>query len=260
MTFFSSISVGYSLSGLAVGFLVGLTGVGGGSLMTPILVLIFGIHPATAVGTDLLFASMTKSVGSMVHGFNETVDWQITRRLATGSVPATAATLVALNYLGPADGGSLISTVLGIALILTAVTLIFRKAIVAFAARHAGELDPRRTRILTIATGALLGIVVSLSSVGAGAIGVTALILLYPRLPTTRIVGSDIAHAVPLTLVAGLGHWLLGSVDWLLLNALLLGSLPGIVIGSLVAARIPDTVLRPILAATLVLVGSKLAL
>jgi uncharacterized membrane protein YfcA len=260
MTFFSSISAGYSLSGFAVGFLVGLTGVGGGSLMTPILVLLFGIHPATAVGTDLLFASVTKSVGSMVHGFNETVDWRITRRLAMGSVPATAVTLVALHYLGPAGGGSLISTVLGIALIVTALTLVFRKTIVAFAARHLGEADPRRTRILTIITGAVLGTVVSLSSVGAGAIGVTALILLYPRLPTARIIGSDIAHAVPLTLVAGLGHWLLGSVDWLLLNALLLGSVPGIIVGSLVSARVPDTVLRPILAATLVVVGSKLAL
>jgi uncharacterized membrane protein YfcA len=260
MTFLSSISAGYSLSGFAVGFLVGLTGVGGGSLMTPLLVLLFGIHPATAVGTDLLFASVTKSVGSVVHGFNATVDWQITRRLALGSVPATAVTLVALRYLGPAGESSLISTVLGFALILTAITLVFRKSLVALAARHVGALDPRRTRALTIATGAVLGAVVSLSSVGAGAVGVTALILLYPKLPTTRIVGSDIAHAVPLTLIAGLGHWLLGSVDWLLLNALLLGSVPGIILGSMVSARVPDTVLRPILAATLVVVGSKLAL
>ena len=260
MTFLSSISAGYSLSGFAVGFLVGLTGVGGGSLMTPILVLLFGIHPATAVGTDLLFASVTKSVGSMVHGFNATVDWRITRRLALGSVPATAATLIALHYLGSSGGSSLISTVLGFALLLTAVTLVFRKSIVTLAQRHFAEPDPRRTHVLTITTGAFLGIVVSLSSIGAGAIGVTALILLYPRLPTARIVGSDIAHAVPLTLVAGLGHWLLGSVDWLLLNALLLGSVPGIIVGSIVSARVPDTVLRPILAATLVVVGSKLAL
>jgi uncharacterized protein len=260
MTFLSSISAGYSLSGFVVGLLVGLTGVGGGSLMTPILVLVFGIHPATAVGTDLLFASVTKSVGSMVHGFNATVDWQITRHLALGSVPATIVTLAVLGYFGLSGESSLISTVLGVALIATAMTLFFRRAIVAFAARHVGQLDARRTLILTVVTGAFLGTVVSLSSVGAGALGVTALILLYPRLSTARIVGTDIAHAVPLTLVAGLGHWLLGSVDWLLLNSLLLGSLPGIVIGSLVSARVPDNVLRPILASTLVVVGSKLAL
>jgi uncharacterized membrane protein YfcA len=260
MTFLSSISAGYSLSGFVVGLLVGLTGVGGGSLMTPILVLLFGIHPATAVGTDLLFASVTKSVGSMVHGFNATVDWQITRRLALGSVPATIVTLMTLYYFGLSGESSLISTVLGVALIATAMTLFFRRAIVAFAARHVGQLDAHRTLILTVATGAFLGTVVSLSSVGAGALGVTALILLYPRLSTARIVGTDIAHAVPLTLVAGLGHWLLGSVDWLLLNSLLLGSLPGIVIGSLASARVPDNVLRPILASTLVVVGSKLAL
>jgi uncharacterized membrane protein YfcA len=260
MTFLSSISAGYSLSGFVVGLLVGLTGVGGGSLMTPILVLLFGIHPATAVGTDLLFASVTKSVGSMVHGFNATVDWRIARQLVFGSVPATIVTLAALHYFGTYGESSLISTVLGVALIATAMTLFFRRAIVAFAARHVGQLDARRTLILTVVTGAFLGTVVSLSSVGAGALGVTALILLYPRLSTARIVGTDIAHAVPLTLVAGLGHWLLGSVDWLLLNSLLLGSLPGIVIGSLVSARVPDNVLRPILASTLVVVGSKLAL
>jgi uncharacterized membrane protein YfcA len=252
----------YSASGFFVGVLVGLTGVGGGSLMTPLLVLLFGIHPATAVGTDLLFASITKTGGTLVHGFSNTVDWKITRRLALGSVPATALTLLVLAYFsrGTAEGSShFITTVLGFALIVTAVALVFRKWILDFFASRVGELEDKRARTLTVVLGVVLGVLVSLSSVGAGAIGVTALLILYPRLPVARIVGSDIAHAVPLTLIAGAGHWLLGSIDWQLLGSLLVGSLPGIAIGSYVTTRIPDKVLRPILASTLAVVGGRLA-
>jgi uncharacterized membrane protein YfcA len=252
----------YSVSGFAVGMLVGLTGVGGGSLMTPLLVLLFGIHPATAVGTDLLYASITKVGGTCIHGLNKTVDWRITARLASGSVPAAGLAVVVLYclHLTPEKSSVLHASVLGMALILTAITLISRQRILNIAATYIGELDPRRTTTLTVMAGALLGILVSLSSVGAGAIGITALLFLYPRLPTVKIVGSDIAHAVPLTLVAGIGHWLLGSVDWLLLNSLLIGSLPGVVVGSYLAAHIPSKVLRPVLAATLLVVGCKLAL
>jgi uncharacterized protein len=252
----------YSLSGFVVGVLVGMTGVGGGSLMTPLLILLFGIHPATAVGSDLLYAAATKTAGTLAHGLNDTIEWRIVGRLAAGSVPTTALTLFALSKLdlGGAAAGQLITGVLGVALFVTAGALIFRRQIVNAYGERLGRLDARRTRILTIATGAVLGVLVSISSVGAGAIGVSALVLLYPRLPTARIVGSDIAHAVPLTLLAGIGHWIMGSVDWHLIGSLLAGSLPGIFLGSYMSSRVPDTVLRLTLATTLIIVGSKLVL
>jgi uncharacterized membrane protein YfcA len=257
-----SVDLLYAISGFCVGLLVGMTGVGGGSLMTPLLILLFGIHPATAVGTDLLYAAATKSCGTLVHGLNRNIDWRVVGRLAAGSVPTTTLTLLALSGFGIYSGAArgLITTVLSGALATTAAVLIFRREILAFFAAHIGELSPRRTTALTVLLGAALGVLVSISSVGAGALGVTAIILLYPRLPTARIVGSDIAHAVPLTLVAGLGHWMLGSIDWHLLGALLAGSLPGIVIGSYMSVRVPDAVLRFTLAATLLLIAGKLAL
>ena len=252
--------LGYSAAGFAVGLLVGLTGVGGGSLMTPVLVLLFGIQPVTAVGTDLLYASITKSAGTVVHGLNRSVDWRITRRLLMGSVPATAATLLALYYLAPHSRSShLISIILGLALILTAISLLLRNRVLHYAGRGVGRISQARISTLTVTTGAALGVLVSLSSVGAGALGITALIFLYPTLPTARIVGSDIAHAVPLTLLAGLGHWAMGSVDLGLLGTLILGSLPGIVLGSYLSSRVPDAVLRFVLAITLAVVGGKLA-
>jgi len=249
-------------SGFFVGLLVGQTGVGGGSLMTPILVLLFGIHPATAVGTDLLYASATKSVGTLVHGLNNTVDWRMVRRLASGSIPATVVALLAISHYdvtGPASG-RIISLVLGIMLLLTAVSLIFRQYFLNLAGPMLYRVTPRQAARLTVATGAILGALVTLSSVGAGAIGVTALLMLYPRAPLAVIVGSDIAHAVPLTLVAGVGHWWLGSVDWPLLASLLSGSIPGIILGSYLSARVPDAVLRPILATVLCVVGGRLVL
>jgi hypothetical protein len=190
------------------------------------------------------------------------VDWRVAGRLTSGSVPATAATLLTLYHLGPTTEktASFISTMLGVALILSAISLMCRNKIQGLAATYGGPSDPGRTAMFTVATGAVLGVLVSLSSVGAGALGVTVLILLYPHFPMARIVGSDIAHAVPLTLVAGTGYWLLGSIDTLLLGSLLLGSLPGIVVGSLASGRVPDRVLRPILAATLAAVGIKLLL
>jgi uncharacterized membrane protein YfcA len=250
----------YSLAGIAVGILVGLTGVGGGSLMTPLLVLAFGFHPVTAVGTDLLYASATKTVGTAVHGFSGTVDWKIVRRMAFGSVPATLVTLGLLGYAGARFDGTqhLITVMLGIALIATAIAMIFRSRIVAFYAGATDRLSDGQVRNLTIALGTVLGVLVSLSSVGAGALGMTMLLILYPRHPVNRLVGSDIAHAVPLTLIAGAGHWLLGSIDFVLLGALLLGSIPGIILGSLIANRVPERVLRSILAGTLAVVGGKL--
>ncbi len=252
----------HAIAGALVGLLVGMTGVGGGSLMTPLLVLMFGFAPATAVGTDLLFASMTKTVGSGVHGFRGTVDWQIVRRLASGSLPGAVVTLVALNALGKPGVATqhAITLVLGATLIATAVAILFRTKIVVWATRTFGTRDASHRGIATIVLGLILGILVSISSVGAGAIGVTALIVLYPGMPVARIVGSDIAHAVPLTLVAGLGHWLIGTVDLTLLASLLVGSVPAVIVGSLIGSRAPDRLLRPILAAVLVMVGTKLLL
>ncbi len=254
-----SINPLYSLSGFFVGLLVGQTGMGGGSLMTPLLILLFGVHPATAVGTDLLYASATKTVGTLVHGLNHTVQWRIVALLAAGSVPATALTLLVISHydLSGSTAAIIISNVLGVMLLLTAVSLIFRRQFLAFAGMRllAGNAHAPAGRCWPVVVGVVLGVLVTISSVGAGAIGVTALLLLYPRLPMAVVVGSDIAHAVPLTLVAGIGHWFLGSVDWPLLTSLLTGSVPGIIIGSYLSAHVPDFVLRPILAITLLVVG-----
>ena len=252
-------SLVYPLSGVLVGMLVGLTGVGGGSLMTPLL-LAFGVHPTTAVGTDLLYAAATKTVGTGVHHAGGTVDWKIVRRLALGSVPCTAISLFVLAHYGTASPAltEAIKLVLGIGLLLTAVSIFFRRQLAAWVARRFGRPSDRRAAWLTIVAGAILGVLVSLSSVGAGAVGVTVLILLYPDLPLARIVGSDIAHAVPLTLIAGTGHWLLGDVNPGLLGALLCGSIPGILAGSWLARRLPEFGLRPALATVLLLVGANL--
>jgi hypothetical protein len=251
----------YSLSGFAVGLLVGMTGVGGGSLMTPLLILLFGVHPATAVGTDLLYAAATKTGGSLVHGFARSIDWRVVRRLAAGSIPATVLTLVVLSYFKISGEASrnLITFVLSLALFITAFVLVFGQSIVGIYRARFAELDTRRTSRGTVLVGVLLGVLVSISSVGAGAIGVIALVLLYPQLPMAKIVGSDIAHAVPLTLVAGLGHWTMGAVDWQIIASLLVGSLPGIFIGSYFAVRIPERALQLILAATLFVVASRIA-
>ncbi|MGD0503930.1 MAG: sulfite exporter TauE/SafE family protein [Steroidobacteraceae bacterium] len=246
-----------ALSGFAVGAIVGLTGVGGGSLMTPLLVLLFGIHPATAVGTDLLHAAITKTGGTYVHAKQGRVDWRITGLLACGSVPAAVATLWALHAVTGGLGDSkIITTTLGVALLLTAGVLVLRSCLRRWSKTQG--MGVTRHPVFTVLTGVALGFLVSISSVGAGALGVTALFFLYPRLSAARVVGSDLAHAVPLTLVAGCGHWLFGTVDWALLGSLLVGSLPGIYIGSQFAGRIPDPALRILLAAMLVVVGTKL--
>ncbi|HXD46783.1 MAG TPA: sulfite exporter TauE/SafE family protein [Pseudolabrys sp.] len=251
----------FSLSGFVVGLLVGMTGVGGGSLMTPLLILLFGVHPATAVGTDLLYAAATKAGGSLVHGLARSIDWLVVRRLALGSVPATVATLAFLSRLDLESSGarSFITFVLSFALFMTALVLVFGGPLVAFYRARVEALDVRHTAISTVLVGVALGVLVSISSVGAGAIGVVALVLLYPQLPMSRIVGSDIAHAVPLTLIAGSGHWLIGSVDWHIIGSLLAGSLPGIFIGSYFAVRIPERALKLVLASVLFVVAGRMA-
>ena len=228
--------------------------------MTPLLVLLFGFHPATAVGTDLLYASVTKSVGTVVHHKGQTVDWKIVGSLACGSVPAAVLTLTIMACLGVngAHSAFVLNVLLGSALLVTSVAVFFRPWILRFAGHHIHEMDVRRVTRWTVLLGAVLGVLVSITSVGAGALGTTALLILYPKLPVARIAGSDIAHAVPLTLIAGIGHWLLGSVDLTLMLSLLAGSIPGIIVGSLLATRSSDAVLRPILAATLLLSSVKL--
>jgi uncharacterized protein len=250
----------YVASGFGVGLLVGMTGVGGGSLMTPLLILLFGIHPATAVGTDLLYAAATKTGGSVVHNWARSIHWRAVLRLAAGSIPASIATLAFLAWLDLPTGAlrSLINSVLSVALLLTALALIFRKLVIDKLRARMERYDDATIARATVVLGVVLGVLVSISSVGAGAIGVTALLLLYPQLPMVRIVGSDIAHAVPLTLVAGIGHWIMGSTDWQLLGVLLIGSLPGIIIGSYCAVRVPERALRLVLAAVLLLVAGRL--
>jgi len=249
----------YSGAGFCVGFLVGVTGVGGGSLMTPLLILAFGVHPSIAVGTDLLYAAITKACGTVVHGLYRTIDWRIVGWLVAGSIPTSALSLLTLFYLDiGVTSHELITKVLSGALIATAATLLLRKKALALRPSVLSDTNSRRTAAMTVAFGAVVGVLVSISSVGAGAIGVTALMLIYPHLPMRRLVGSDIAHAVPLTLLAGIGHWILGSTDLHLLGSLLIGSLPGVFLGGRVSIGVPDTALRLALAATLIITAVRL--
>ena len=260
MALLATINPLFVVSGFAIGFLVGMTGVGGGSLMTPLLILLFHVHPVTAVGTDLIYASVTKTGGSLVHGFGRTIDWRIVRRLASGSLPASVLTLILLWALKVDQSAysALVTKALGVALLATAAALLLRRRLLATYSQRVGILSDAQTRTYTIVTGVILGVLVTVSSVGAGALGVTALLLLYPELPAVRIAGSDIAHAVPLTLVAGMGHLVSGGVDTGVLISLLCGSLPGIMLASLFAPRLPDRALRIVLAFTLVAVAIRL--
>ena len=253
----------YTFSGFLVGLIVGITGVGGGSLMTPLLVLLFGVSPATAVGTDLLYAALTKMGGSWVHNRKGSVDWLIVKRLALGSLPAALLSLWLLHTLQPDEKQlkGLITSVLSVALLLTALSLYLKPWLQRLASDKDGlsfELHAHHLAGATVLTGAVLGVLVTISSVGAGALGMVVLLFLYPRHAAVKLVGTDIAHAVPLTLVAGLGHAALGTVDFGLLGALLLGSLPGIWVGSHLSARIPEKVLRLVLASMLLIIGLKL--
>lgn len=255
----------YTVSGFLVGLIVGVTGVGGGSLMTPLLVLVFGVSPATAVGTDLLYASITKALGGWVHGRNGTVDWKIVGLLSIGSLPAALLTIALFKFLSLDEKvlKGLVTSVLSVALLLTATALLLKDWIKKIALREDGtiyELHHRHLPAATIITGAIVGVLVTISSIGAGVLGTVALLFLYPRLSAVKVVGTDIAHAVPLTAVAGMGHMVLGTVDLVLLGSLLLGSLPGIYIGSHLSAKVPEKVLRPILATMLLIIGTRLVL
>lgn len=247
----------YTVLGLVAGILVGLTGVGGGSLVTPVLAL-FGIPTVSAVGTDLVFAAVTKSCGTVVHRAQRSVDWRIVGLLAAGSCPVAVLTVALLATTG-LHAGKLIEGTLAVALILTGVSLCLDRERVAQFARKAARLRPLRPAI-TVAAGALLGALVTLSSIGAGALGATFLAVLYPGLEARRIAGTDIAHAVPLTVIAGIGHFTLGNVDGALLASLLVGSVPGIVLASLLSGRLPERAVRTLLALVLVAVGARFAM
>lgn len=254
------------LAGFAVGLIVGLTGVGGGSLMTPILIFFFGVKPYLAVGTDLLFAAFTKMGGTVSLARQKLVPWRVVAQLSAGSLPAAVLTLWVLRQLGPASSAvqSLMTNTLGVALLLTAAAMLYKAARGKQMARHVAtsEALQQATRArhwsLPVLFGALIGTLVTLTSVGAGAIGVSVLLLLFPLLPLPRIVAADIAYAVPLTLVAGLGHASLGSVDWPLLAKLLAGSLPGIWLGTRLMRHTPERVVRSALSVLLAYAGLKL--
>jgi uncharacterized membrane protein YfcA len=254
-------SLTYILSGFAVGLLVGMTGVGGGSLMTPLLTLLFGVTPSVAVGTDLAFASLTKGAGTITHRSRGNVQWDIVGRLCMGALPAALLATLALQYLGPLNAaiGQVIRYSIAVSVMLTVVAILFRSHMLAWVNRRPGrQLHGNKLAAATIASGALLGTLVTVSSIGAGAIGATLLVMLYPKMSPAEVAGTDIAYAVPLTAIAAAGHWWLGSINWLLLVTLLVGSVPGITLGSWAAKAVPEGFLRGLLATTLALVAFKL--
>lgn len=252
----------YVMSGALVGLVVGITGIGGGSLMTPLL-LLFGIPPHIAVGTDLLYAAITKASGVVAHHRQKTINWSITLLMVAGSIPTAIITGIILSayfedyqhYTG------IITASLGVMLVITATLLLFRKKI-QLIAEHQSNLNKTswiqsHRMLLTVIMGIVLGVFVTLSSVGAGAIGTVVLLILYPYLRSIQIVGTDLAHAVPLTLVGGLVHLSLGNVDYGLLGALLIGSIPAIHLGSKIGSRLPENILRNVLAGLLMILGIK---
>jgi len=241
-----------------VGAIVGVTGVGGGSLMTPLLLTVFRLNPAVAIGTDLWFAALTKLSGSVAHARHGHVKWKLVALLLSGSIPASIATVALMHAVGITKSTlNLLTLMLGIALLLTAVSVAFRSSWQPLALRLERFIPESRKPLLTVLSGVLLGVLVSLSSIGAGAIGATLILILYPRLEARYIVGTDIAHAVPLTLVAGIGHATLGNVAWALLVPLLIGSIPGIWLGAQATRKLPEGAVRALLCGSLLLAGWK---
>lgn len=259
----------FVLAGLVVGFCVGVTGVGGGSLMTPILISLLKIEPHIAIGTDLLYAAISKFCGSLVHAKKLNIVWPIVLWLAIGSIPASLATSWVLEHFlsGSNHYKAVLTFVLGFMLILTGVSIVFRKAIEGFFARRSNrdinslhqQLDKLvltgKKKVAVVIMGMVLGVFVTLSSVGAGAFGIMALVVMFPNLPMIRIIGSDVVHAVMLTLVAGLAHMSAGNVNFHLLGWLLVGSIPAIIAGTLLSSRLPEHIIRRVLGITLVALG-----
>lgn len=254
----------YVVAGSVVGLVVGLAGIGGGSLMTPLLILFFRQLPVVAVGTDLVFAALTKSVATAAFGYKRHIDWPLVARLAAGSLPASALTLAWLNAGQARDAviESVVTQALGVMLLGSAAGMVLQTSLATLAGR-VGAQTLRRLQstqpVLTVLAGILLGVAVTLTSVGAGAIGTLALLCLYPlRLSPSRLVATELAHALPLTIVAGAGHAVLGHVDYGLLANLLAGSVPGVLVGTMCATRAPGWLLRGVLATLLVVSGVRL--
>jgi uncharacterized membrane protein YfcA len=251
----------YVTSGFGVGLLVGMTGVGGGSLMTPLLTLLFGVAPSVAVGTDLAFASLTKTAGTITHRARGNVRWDIVLRLCAGALPAALVSTLALHQFGALNPkiGEFIRYSIASSVLLTVIALVFRRRMLEWV--HASprrQLHGRTLSLATVLAGAVLGTLVTISSIGAGAVGATIILMLYPRLSAPEIAGTDIAYAVPLTAIAAAGHWWLGSINWTLLLTLLVGSVPGIIVGAWASRAVPERVARTLLAATLAGVAVKL--
>lgn len=256
----------YVAAGVLVGIMIGLTGVGGGSLMTPVLVLLFGQSATVAVGTDLVFAATTKVFATASFGYSRRVDWRIVGRLALGSLPGAAAVILWfwLTHEAPAGVDHFILHTLAIMLVLTAFGLLLQTLLQRLGLRSTAASLERSERWkpgLTVATGLVLGVAVTLTSVGAGALGVVALLYLYPlRLSGDRLVATDIAHALPLTIIGGMGHAALGHVDWRLLGFLLVGSIPAVLVASRIAIRLPPEFTRVLIAIMLAIVGGRMLL
>lgn len=249
------------ISGFSVGLLVGLTGVGGGSLMTPMLTLLLGYAAPVAVGTDLAFAAITKGFGTVAHRSHGHVRWHIVRRLTLGSLPAALVAIIALKSAGGLGAGALHAIKLTIAgsVLLTVLSVLLRARLLAALRAHPNwQLQGRSRMIATVMVGAVIGALVTVSSIGAGAVGATLILMLYPQLKPAEVAGTDIAYAVPLTALAALGHVWLGTVHWPLLGTLLTGSLPGIWLGAKLSKRLPERIVRGMLAATLTLAAVKL--
>jgi len=250
-------------AGALTGLLVGLTGVGGGALMTPLLLMLFGIPPLAAVGTDLWFAAITKLFATRIHHGHGLIDWQVVRRLWIGSLTSSAAMLLWMR-LKPVDGSAvtLLKTAIALAVMVTALGMLFQKPLHALGRKlrtSDGEQFKAAQLPLTILAGAILGMLVTLTSVGAGALGAVFLAYLYPlRLIPPRLIATDIVHAIPLAVFAGTGHLLIGNVDFSLLGNLLIGSIPAVIVGAMLSARLPHALLRVVLAVVLLSIGLKL--
>lgn len=258
------IDISYSLAGAFTGLVVGLTGVGGGALMTPILLLFFGVSPTTAIATDLWFAAITKIIGARVHHTQGNVDWQVTKRLWLGSLPMALLVVVLTSIGSPIAKVGWLTRAIGVAVLVTAVGLFAAPKLVAFAkGKRIGQPEKFKSwqPVLTVIAGAVLGLCVAMTSVGAGALGSVMLLYLYPlRMTPHRLVATDIVHAIPLAMVAGVGYLFAGMVDWRMLLSLLAGSIPAVIAGSLLAGKISGRWVRVALALVLAAAGLKVLL
>lgn len=255
------IDVAYAAAGALTGFVVGITGVGGGALMTPILLLFFGVAPTTAIATDLWFAAITKLVGAAIHHDAGQVDWQVVRRMWLGSLPTALAVVLAVSLGGPLVKVAWLTQAIGLVVLVTAVGLLLAPKLFALARGRRLE-NPARFKaaqpLLTVLGGATLGICVALTSVGAGALGSVMLLYLYPlRMTPHRLVATDLVHAIPLAVVAGLGYLFAGLVDWEMLLSLLVGSVPAIIVGSLLARKASGRWIQILLALVLLAAAWK---